>query len=112
MPQLLLWTAMLIALLRAIFWALAEFRRRSEGVERPRLGRAPPSDRVSIAVLGSLLVVTSLLSVAVGTYPVFRYWSPVVPAILVLVALAIPPAATWPAPVTRTVEVPATVDAD
>ena len=111
-PQLLLWTAMLIALLRAIFWALAEFRRRSEGVERPRLGRAPPSDRVSIAVLGSLLVVTSLLSVAFGTYPVFRYWSPLVPAILVLVALAIPPAATWPAPVTRTDEVPATVDAD
>lgn len=90
-PQLLLWAAMLTSLVRAIIWGLSLLRRRRDGHGGLQLGRAPPSDRVVIATLSSLLVATSLLSVAFGTYPVFRYWSPLVPAILVLVALSIPP---------------------
>ena len=38
--------------------------------------------------LTTTMVGTSMAAVAFGTYPVFRYWSPIMPALIVLAVLA------------------------
>ena len=61
-------------------------------VPRRRQRRAwfpPPTPRTSMAWTSTAMVATSMLAVAFGTYPVFRYWSPITPALIVLAVLAV-----------------------
>jgi hypothetical protein len=83
-----------ILLLAAILGGLVRLGR--------RLRRGPPGQRFAslslehtprtgLAVISSIMVGTSMLTIAFGTYPVFRYWAPLIPALIILVALVLPP---------------------
>lgn len=81
--QVLLWVALGFG-----SWRLVRRRLR----RRPWLAHRTP--RTSMAWVVTTMVATSMLAVAFGTYPVFRYWSPIIPALIVLAVLAVtrPPA--------------------
>ena len=88
LPQVLLWLAGLSGVIRLVL-ALRR-RRAAEPLERAGWRHRPPSDRVSLGLLCVVIVVTGLLAWAFGSWPIFRLWSPLVPAIAILVVLAVP----------------------
>ena len=76
--QVLLWTVLV-----AGSWRLVRRRR----IKKPWFPRLTP--RTSMGWLTATMIASSMLAVAFGTYPVFRYWSPIMPALIVLCALAL-----------------------
>ena len=42
-----------------------------------------------MAWVSTTMVATSMVAVAFGTYPVFRYWAPITPALIVLAVLSV-----------------------
>ena len=79
--QILLWVAMAFGA-----WRFARRRR----LHKAWFVRLTP--RTAMGVLTTTMVLTSMVAVAFGTYPVFRYWAPVMPALIVLAVLAVTPA--------------------
>ena len=64
-------------------WRLVRRRRQ----RRPWLPHLTP--RTSMAWVSTTMVATSMVAVAFGTYPVFRYWAPITPALIVLAVLSV-----------------------
>ena len=75
--QILLWVILGLGA-----WRFA--RRRQH--HKPWFPRLTP--RTGMGWLTTTMVGTSMAAVAFGTYPVFRYWSPIMPALIVLAVLA------------------------
>ena len=76
LPQILLWLAVGLAVIRGITWLIW------------RRARWAWNHMIALAIL---LIGTGLLSVALGSIPGFRYWIPLQPGILILLAGAL-----WP----------------
>lgn len=97
-PQYLLWVLFLSLLIRAATWMLARARRLSPGSTNVTAGPRPSpaggswraQPRLTVVVASSIMIVGSSLSIAVAAFPVFRYPLTVVPAMLVLLAVAVP----------------------
>jgi hypothetical protein len=99
-PQYLLWVLLLFLLIRAATRIRTRLRRPSfpgpvslvDGARDPRADgvswRAQP--RLTVVAASSMLILGSSLSIAVAGFPVFRYPVTVVPAMLVLLAVAYP----------------------
>ena len=92
--QVLLWV-----ILVAGGWRFVRRRQR----RRPWLPRL--TARTATGWLTSTMIITSMVAVAFGTYPVFRYWSPIVPALIVLAVLSLTsrtaPDPDWPQSITE-----------
>lgn len=106
LPQVVLWLAGLGGLVRAVF---AWRRRRDEADREPSRGwwRRPPADRVCLGLMSAAIVATGLLAWAVGSWPIFRLWAPLLPAVVILAALAVPdrrPPTAEPGPVPTSTE--------
>jgi len=76
LPQILLWSAVGLAALRSLVWLIW------------RRGKWALNHMVVISVL---LIGTGVVSVALGSVPGFRYWIPLQPGVMLLLA-----AALWP----------------
>ena len=88
LPQAVLWLTIATGLVRML---LAAWRRLRGGSRRgARSWRRPPSDRVCLGLFASALVLTGMVAWAVGSWPIFRLWSPLVPGVAILAVLAVP----------------------
>jgi hypothetical protein len=107
-PQYLLWLLALFLLIRGA--ALLRRHRRPSPSDPPRMvggsSDARPAEdgswssqpRLAVVLASSILIVGSWLAIAFAAFPVFRYPVTVVPAMLVLLAVAMP---EWSTGVTR-----------
>jgi len=89
LPQAVLWVTALAGLVRLVASAWRRLRR-GRGRQLRGWWRRPPSDRVCLGLFSSALVATGMLAWAVGSWPIFRLWSPLVPAVAILAVLAVP----------------------
>ena len=88
-PQILLWLTALAGIARLVH-AAGRRRRDGRSLELAGWWRRPPSDRVSLGLLASVVLATCLLSWAIGSWSIFRLWAPMVPAVAILAVLVVP----------------------
>ena len=88
LPQAVLCLTILAGLVRLVVAGGRRLRRRPRW--SPSSWLRPPSDRVCLGLFATALVFTGMLAWAVGSWPIFRLWSPLVPAVAILAVLAVP----------------------
>ncbi len=88
-PQVILWLVLLAGLGRTL-GAAERRRRRGERLVVRGWSHRPPSDRVCVGLLATTVLLGSMISWALGSWPLFRLWAPLLPGIVILAVLAIP----------------------